>query len=196
VNYLRAALALATLFAFALARRAPSTGQRAIAWTLAALFAIDLALPPLLAWPEAYASIWCAFYAATSAGVLLVLVPPETPPPRHVVALRGALILAGLFVLSTLAIRAGRPAALEQGAFALSLCIQLIAAGLFVSRWKRPDDAQIVALILAGSTLGDVAGAWWYSDPVRDWGVGQIQALLTWAAIAAWEGRCLIRARR
>jgi xanthosine utilization system XapX-like protein len=111
-------------------------------------------------------------------------------------ALRVALVLAGLFVASTLAVHIERTMALERGAFRASLLVQLLAAGLFVSRWKRPDDAQIVALVLAGSTLGDVAGAWWYSDPVRDWGVGQIQALITWAAVAAWEGRCLIRARR
>jgi hypothetical protein len=196
VNYLRAALALATMLAFVLARRAPSAGQRTIAWTLAALLAIDVALPPLLVWPEAYAALWCAFYAATSAGVVLVLVPLETKPPWHVVALRATLVLAGLFVLSTLAHRAGQPARLERGAFALSLALQLLAALRFMSRGKKADDAQRVALVLAASTCCDVAGAWCYGDPVAHWPIGQVQALITWAAIAAWEGRCLINVRR
>jgi hypothetical protein len=123
---------------------------------------------------------------------------PILPDHGHMAsaALQVALVLAALFVAATLAVHLERTMDLERTAFRASLLVQLLAAGLFVSRWKRPDDAQIVALVLAGSTLGDVAGAWWYSDPVRDWGVGQIQALITWAAVAAWEGRCLIRARR
>ncbi len=208
MNTVRAAHALAILFAFVLARRVPSSRQSTIAWTLAALLAIDLALPPLAAWPEAYAAIWCAFYALTAWAVVVIL-RQESPGPTKSEALdrrggfmvarsilldrgrmasaslQGALVLAGLFVASTLAFRAGRPASLERGAVALSLAFQLFAGlrATIFGTWPRREDlaAWLTAWVLiCSSSVDALAGAWAVAQPVRDW------YLTHWISGATW----------
>jgi xanthosine utilization system XapX-like protein len=213
-------LALAAALAWGLARRVPSPRQRVIAGTLTGLLAINIGEQMVRPWFALNVVVWLAWYAVTACGVVAVLTTKESPGPARApgrgrraypglvgvilperaplasVALRVALVIGGLFVAATMAVHFERTMDLERGAFALSLCVQLLAALRFLSRGKPSDDAQRVALVLAASTCCDVAGAWWYHDPVAHWPIGQIQALITWAAIAAWEGRCLIRVRR
>ena len=210
-------LAIAAALALALARRVPSPRQRAIAATLTGLLALSVAEQMVRRWIVVDVALWLGFYATMARGVVVVLRKDEGPArcclyqldagptasstvksPKGLRRIgRGApiLLLAALLASASVAVRFVVTAELERAAFVLALSVQLLAAARFVSRGKAPDDAQTVALMLTVSSLADVAGAWYHGDPVRDWNVGQIQAVATWLLIAGWEIRCLIRVR-
>lgn len=181
---IRAALALAFVLALALARRVPSARQWAITATLAGLLLCDVGRPMLVDWPSVRLMAFVAFYAITAWGVATVLAPEPPTAPLAFVLLASA---------SPSAIMLGTTSELARASFALALAAQAMAVGRFLSRGQLPDDAQRVALIIAASSLSDVAGPWMLGYASRDWRIGQLPAILTWLAISAWELRCLIR---
>jgi hypothetical protein len=202
----RAALFVAALSALTLMWRSPSRGQRTIATTLWALLAIDVLrsfsrsfrdAPPYVgldraAWAVDGAGL-LAWYALTAIAVGGVLTPRRSNAWAAWVAV-GLAVAPCLFAAYPM-VRGAPFLSLVGAAKATSAAALLLGTIRFLSRGRAPDDAQRVALALAASTWCDVAGAWWYGDPVAHWPIGQLQALVTWAAVAAWEGRCLIRAR-
>jgi len=204
----RVALAVAATLAGALARRVPSPRQRAIAATLAGLFAVDVCRP-YLPWLTLRTAAFVTWYAATSWCVFVVLEKDE--PQRPVIGLRSLQNLrltsvgtAVSFALAVLAILTASILSAERAAtmglcrvvFAISIAAQALATLRFFSRGHTPDDAQRVALILAASSVVDaVPGPWLLGEPARDWVVGRCISIATWIAVAGWETRCLIRAR-
>ncbi|MEI8256077.1 MAG: hypothetical protein WCJ30_10440 [Deltaproteobacteria bacterium] len=182
----RAALALACALAALLYFRAPTRGRCDVARALAALCALDFARPLLAPWPALYVACFVAWYAVTAAVCEAVLAPREP---------RTSLIFAVLACSSGTAIRLGATGELARASFALALASQALAAGSFLSRGHRPDDAQRVALILAASSLADAFGPWMLGAPSKDWHVGEWPAVITWIVVAAWGVRCLTRAR-
>jgi hypothetical protein len=148
VNTVRAAHALAILLAFVLARRVPSSRQSTIAWALAALLAIDVALPPLAAWPEAYAAIWCAFYALTAWVVVVVLAKDETPTLSSVSA-RERVKLEGRG--SPPSVQVGRPAGpVVRRLFRATMLEACPASDILPGRGRAASATLQVALVLAG----------------------------------------------
>jgi hypothetical protein len=190
------ALAPAALLAVLLARRAPSSRQWAMAWTLALLLGLALALPPLRPWPVLYVVAFCMWYAATARCVWVALSQDEEPEPAIAGAAFIAQLLAPVLAASALAVRFAATMHLERAAFALALAAQLLAVARFIWRARHPDDAQRVALILAASSVVDaMPGPWLLGEPARDWAVGRWIAVATWIIVAGWEVRCLTRAR-
>jgi hypothetical protein len=106
------------------------------------------------------------------------------------------LLSFALFASSVLALRYRVTPQLAGLVFGVALAVELYAAARFALRREVPGQAETVALLLAASSLADVAGPWLFGDPVRDWYAGRWPALVTWCAVGAWEIRCLIRARR
>ncbi len=153
---------------------------------LTALAMIDVARPWLTQWPATRAALFVSFYAITAWGVASAIAPEEP---------RAWLAFALLIAAAPTAIRLGTTDELARASFALALAAQALAVVRFVSRGQRPDDAQRVALILAASSLSDVAGPWLMGDAARSWYAGKWPAMLTWLTISAWELRCLTRAR-
>lgn len=182
----RAALALAALLALLLARRAPSSGQRGIALTLAALLAIDVGRPFFAAWPVLYVAGFVLWYAVTAGGVGAVLAP-------H--GLRAGLLFVPLAALAGEAVRRGMTTELARASFALALALQLVALARFVSRGQKPSDAQRAALILVASGIADLAGPWLLGEPSKDWHVGRAIAVSTWIVVSADQVRALWRTR-
>lgn len=180
------ALVLACVLAAHLAARGGEL-QGVVARGLAGLMIVDAARSFLSPWPALYASAFVAWYWLMTRVVARAL-DPSGPSAGQAFALLAA--------SSPLAIRHGLTPELARASFALALAAQLLALLHFASRGKRPDDAQRVALILAASSLADVAGPWLLGEPGRDWFAGRWPAVITWAAIAGWEGRCLINVRR
>ncbi len=181
---IRYALSLATVLALALARRVPSARQWAIAVTLAGLLACDVGRPLLVGWPAMRLSMFVAWYAISAWGVAAVLAPEEP---------RSGLAFALLIAAAPTALRIGTTDELARAAFTLALAAQALAVARLISRGKAPDDAQRVALILAASSLSDVAGPW-LGNASKLWHIGKWPAVLTWLAISGWEIRCLTRA--
>jgi hypothetical protein len=177
-------LAAAAVLAGLLARRVPNHRQWAIAATLAGLLACNVVRPMLVDWPAVRLGVFVSWYAITAWGVAAVLAPE---PPTATLAF---VLLASA---SPSAIMLGTTSELARASFALALAAQALAVVRFLSRGRWPDDAQRVALILAASSLSDVAGPWMLGYASRDWRIGQLPAILTWLAISAWELRCLIR---
>lgn len=189
----RAALAIAAVLAWALAWRAPSPRQRAIAGALVVLLAVDL-WRPLSPWLVLRVALWATFYAVSTWCVWTVL-DKEGPAPSGRPEGWGPLALA-IVAASAIAARHGITLEFSRACFGLSLAAQFIAAGRFLVRGHEPDDAQRVALILASSSAVDaIPGPWLLGEPARDWAVGRWIAGATWLIVAGWEIRCLIRVR-
>ena len=132
--------------------------------------------------------------------------PPGGVLPRrsrcsHPTPSKRLAILAALAILSTSIFLAypavrGRPVELALVAvFAVSLAAQLAAVTRYTLRWRAPDLAAGVALVLAVSSLADAAGPWILARPVRDWLVGEPAGAVTWGVIAAVEVWALARGR-
>ena len=115
--------------------------------------------------------------------------------PRMIATLAALVALAcALFALYP-TVR-GRPVELAMvGVFAVSLAVQLAAVTRYALRWRAPDLAAGVALVLAVSSLADAAGPWILARPVRDWLVGEPAGAVTWGVIAAVEVWALARGR-
>jgi len=181
----RGALALAVAAAWMLALRVPTRRQRELAAGLAALLAVDVAriweLPPRV--DHALSVAW---YAVTTALVWRATVER----PRWLVSKQ---IAAG-FVLASIAL-AILPGTIVA-TFWLALAAQILASARLIARREIPDQVATVGLILAASSVADVAGPWLLANPTRDWYTNQWPAVATWIAIAAWEGRCWTRAGR
>ncbi len=204
-------LAVAAALAWGVFARAPSRRRRTIAEALTGLLAVNVGRAYLDPWPTLDLAAFASWYALTAGAAWSVLAgehardqsPPAEPgegeqrqrqrdrSPRH------AWIILTLACLASaaLAVRFGYVAELPRASFALSLAAQFIAALRFLSRGGWPDDAQRVALILAASSLADVAGPWLAGCASRDWNVGRWPAVITWICIATLEARCLTRVR-
>lgn len=182
----QAVLIVATLMACALFCRTRAERQGAVAKTLTGLALVDMARPHVVSWPSLYVMLFVIWYAITAWGVASTLAPEEP---------RTGLSFALLIAAAPTALRLGTTAELARASFALALAAQALAVVRFLSRGKTPDDSQRVALIIAASSLSDVAGPWMLGEASRDWYTGKWPALLTWGAISAWEFRCLMRAR-
>ncbi len=215
----RATLAVCVVLAWALARRAPSARQRAIAGVLTGLLAVDVVRLWTRSWPAIDVAPFALWYAVTAGAVWSVLLKSESPDrgwlvdvspdPGHArvpstkpggVTPRCSsrfgptpILLAAVVLASPIAYRHGVD--VPRVAFDLALAAQILAALRFLSRGRWPDDAQRVALLLAFSSLADVFGPWFAGQAAHDWRVGKWPAVLTWICVAGWEARCLTRAR-
>ena len=187
----RAGVCVCALLAVLLARQARMRRQRAVAWLLCALAAIDLVRPLVLAVPVVPVALLCAWYAATAWGVASVLAPEVRQVRRLGVAVSVKAILATSFAAS----RLGLTVQLSGAAFLAALAVELYAVTRYALRWEQPDAARIVALVLVCSSLADLAGPWALRQPVRDWYVGQAIAVATWAVVAAVLIGALVRGR-
>ncbi len=173
----RLALALAVATAWLLFLRVRTSRQRDLAIGLSVLLALDvstLAHPPR-AIGHAVFVMWYGVTASVAFAALWHQSWPVIVPPFAILA----------------AFHGTGPAA-----FWLALALQVIAAARLIARREIPDQVATVGLILAASSLADVAGPWLMGAPVRDWLIGRWPAIVTWLAIAGWEGRCWIHARR
>lgn len=182
----RCALALAVLSAWALSRRVPTGRQREVHRGLELLLAVDLIrlLRPPAAIDHAASVAW---YAVTAA-----LVWRGVDRPTWLVSKRIDAVLA----IASIAL-----AALPTGpapAHWLALAVQVASVVIYLSPHPTPLPGQVetVALLVAASSVADVAGPWLRGSPTVDWFLGKIPAVATWLAVAGWETRCWIRARR
>jgi hypothetical protein len=175
---IRASLALAVVAAWLLALRVPTTRQREVATCLTALLALDMARLAGLPRPVDHAA-FVGWYAVTAAMVAELLLSPP----------RWALVAVTLpFVAVATLDRAG-------SAYWVALGIQVGCAARYLARRPIPGQVETVGLLVAASSLADVVGPWLLSEPGRDWKYGTIPSVVTWLAVAGWEGRCWIGAR-
>jgi len=104
-------------------------------------------------------------------------------------ALASSLVLFALYPLVR-----GRPAELAAVAlFVAALAAQLVAATRYILRWRAPDAAQAVALVLVCGALADAAGPWIVGQPVRDWYAGGPSGAAMWGVVAAIEAVALAK---
>jgi hypothetical protein len=183
----RAALYLAALLASLAGWRRPSLQQVPIVVALCLLFVVDASRPFLAPWPTLYVAGFVVWFGVTTWAVESTLAPA---------APRTGQAFAVLACSSGTALRFDATAELARASFALALAAQLLAVARFASRGKPPDDAQRVALILAASSLADIAGPWLCGAASKDWHAGKWPAVITWIAVAIWEAKCLTRARK
>jgi hypothetical protein len=175
----RTALALAVVAAWLLFASVRTSRQRLVAIGLSALLAIDVGrLLPMS--DAAHHAAFVLWYGVTAAIVTAALWRPAHAP-----------ILLAFAVLAMFR-GTGPPA------HWLALAVQVAAVVIYLSPRPVPLPGQVetVALLVAASSLADVAGPWLLGAPVRDWRMGQLPAVATWLAVAGWETRCWIRARR
>lgn len=173
----RLALALAVAAAWLLFARVRTSRQRALAIWLSALFALDAVhLIPALA-PAGHA-VFVVWYGVTACLVVGGLGRQAWP-----------LVLPWFIVL-------GIFHGTGPTAFWLALALQFLAVAAYLYRREIPGQVETAALLVAASSLADVAGPWLAGDPTRDWKFGAIPAILTWIVVAGWEARCWISARR
>lgn len=174
----RLPLALAVWIAWELSARVPTARQRDIARGLTALLVSCLvrALQPAH-WVDVTAFV--AWYGITAAMVVGALLRPR----------RGALALLVLpFAASTYLLG-------HESTYWLALAIQLGAAVRYAARGVIPGQVEMVGIMMAVSSLADVAGPWLCGDPYRDWDIGRWTSVVTWLAVVVWEWRCWTRAR-
>ncbi len=173
----RPSLALAVVASWMLFARIRTSRQRDWAIGLSVLLALDvgtLAHPPR-AIGHAVFVIWYGVTASVVVGATYRQAWPIIIPTFAILA----------------AFRGTGPAT-----FWLALALQVIAAGLAVGRREIPDQVATVGLILAASSLADVAGPWLLGRYQQEWAIGRIPAIVTWLSIAGWELRCWMGARR
>jgi hypothetical protein len=90
----------------------------------------------------------------------------------------------------------GRPVELASVVvFCSALAAQLAAATRYIHRWRRPDAAQGVALVLVAGSVADAAGPWLFSHPSLDWKAGEPVGVLIWGVIAGAEIWTIVKRR-
>ncbi len=71
--------------------------------------------------------------------------------------------------------------------FCAALTAQLAAATGYVLRWRRPDAARGVALVLVVGSIADAAGPYLMGRPASDWFSGEPVGVLIWGVIGGCE---------
>lgn len=181
----RLALLLAVLSALALAFKARS--HRPIAGALALLLAIDVARLATAggegwAW-RLDAGLTAAWYAVTAAAV--------------VDALRGRWMVnewlfawgSATWLACAVKAKGGDVADVWRGLFGGCLLFQAAVASRFaVNARRRPwSPGEVVALLLAASSVADLAGPWLRAHPVLEWSVSLLPSTATWLTIAMYQ---------
>lgn len=218
-------LVVAALLAAVLAKRAPSPRQGAIACALVGMLCLNLWRPWIRPWLTLDLATFVGWYALTAGAVWVVLKNTPSPPvisdvcplrnggyrvdlvpavkaksrtgANQLLSYRGPLIIGPIAILasSVLAVRFGHVAELPRAAFALALAAQAIAVLRFALRGKRPDSPQLVALLLALSSLASAAGPWAFGAPDRDWLLARWISVVTWIVVGGVETWTLLRRR-
>jgi hypothetical protein len=108
--------------------------------------------------------------------------------------LAGATLLAPAFLASSALLFflyplvRGRPVELASVVvFCAALAVQLVAATRYILRWRRPDAAQGVALVLVAGSVADAAGPWIQGRPSLHWFAGEPVGVLIWCVAIGVE---------
>ncbi len=67
--------------------------------------------------------------------------------------------------------------------FCAALAVQLVAATRYIHRWRRPDAAQGVALVLVVGSVADAAGPFIQGRPSLHWLSGEPVGVLIWCVV-------------
>jgi hypothetical protein len=90
----------------------------------------------------------------------------------------------------------GRPVELASTVvFCAALTAQLAAATQYILRWRQPDAARGVALVLVAGSVADAAGPWLFASPARDWRAGEPVGVLIWLVTIGVELWVIARRR-
>jgi hypothetical protein len=126
---------------------------------------------------------------------------PSTRRPRHQASTSGPFMGPARVVYLALAFLAspvplfflyplvrGRPVEIASVVvFCIALAVQLAAATRYILRWRRPDVAQGVALVLVVGSVADAAGPYLFARPALDWLSGEPVGVLIWLVINGVE---------
>lgn len=99
-----------------------------------------------------------------------------------------ALLASSVLLFALYPIARGRTIDLASTVvFAAALVVQLAAATGYVLRWRQPDAARGVALVLVAGSVADAAGPWLLASPARDWTTGEPIGVLIWCVVGGVE---------
>ena len=183
----RLALLLAVLSAIALAFKVRS--HRPIAGALALLLAIDVAR---LATAGGEYGTWrldAALCAGWYVAIMAVVVDALAGTWRRVVDL--AAPAWSIATLGALEVK-GRGGDVEEVWRAVALLSAFILGPLalafaFNARRRPWSPGEVVALLLAASSVADLAGPWLRAHPVLAWSVSLLPSTATWCTIAMYQ---------
>jgi hypothetical protein len=129
-------------------------------------------------------------------------------PQEHTGGVRGTERMPGLILLALAFLASsallfflyplirGRPTEVASVVvFCAALAVQLVAATRYILRWRRPDAAQGVALVLVAGSVADAAGPWIQARPSLHWFAGEPVGVLIWGVIAGAEIWTIVKRR-
>ncbi len=77
----------------------------------------------------------------------------------------------------------------------VAIAAELVAAGVLLRRWRVPNTAELVALLLGAADLGALAGPWLRGHPARDWDLERWPWAATYLVIAIVQSKAAVWAR-